>query len=204
MSTSTTTNYGWTIPNDDELVKNGAAAIRTLGQAIDTTAASTFLSGLQHLNTTSFSAVASQSINDVFTSTYDNYRILLSGTHSASGSVLLRLRVGGVDNSTASSYVSQLLIATSSTVTGSRVTSNYANFGNFDTTLLNSVSIDIFRPALAEATGFSASSLRSTSGAYITNSVGTHNQTVAYDGFSLFPENGNMTGVVSVYGYRKS
>lgn len=35
MATSTT-NFGWTIPSDTDLVKDGAAAIRTLGQAIDT------------------------------------------------------------------------------------------------------------------------------------------------------------------------
>lgn len=34
---ATTTNYGWTTPDDTALVKDGAAAIRTLGTAIDTT-----------------------------------------------------------------------------------------------------------------------------------------------------------------------
>ena len=34
---ATTTNYGWTTPNDTDLVKDGASAIRTLGTAIDTT-----------------------------------------------------------------------------------------------------------------------------------------------------------------------
>jgi hypothetical protein len=34
---ATTTNYGWTTPDDTALVKNGAAAIRSLGTAIDTT-----------------------------------------------------------------------------------------------------------------------------------------------------------------------
>lgn len=34
---ATTTNYGWTTPNDTDLVKDGAAAIRTLGSSIDTT-----------------------------------------------------------------------------------------------------------------------------------------------------------------------
>jgi len=34
---ATTTNYGWTTPNDTDLVKDGAAAIRTLGSAVDTT-----------------------------------------------------------------------------------------------------------------------------------------------------------------------
>jgi hypothetical protein len=33
---ATTTNYSWTTPDDTDLVKDGAAAIRTLGSAIDT------------------------------------------------------------------------------------------------------------------------------------------------------------------------
>jgi hypothetical protein len=34
---ATTTNYGWTTPDDTDLVKDGAAAIRTLGSSVDTT-----------------------------------------------------------------------------------------------------------------------------------------------------------------------
>ena len=34
---ATTSNYSWTTPDDTDLVKDGAAAIRTLGSAIDTT-----------------------------------------------------------------------------------------------------------------------------------------------------------------------
>jgi len=34
--TTTTTNFGWTIPSDTDLVKDGAAAMRTLGNSIDT------------------------------------------------------------------------------------------------------------------------------------------------------------------------
>lgn len=33
---ATTTNYGWTTPDDTALVKDGASAIRTLGSSIDT------------------------------------------------------------------------------------------------------------------------------------------------------------------------
>jgi hypothetical protein len=33
---ATTTNFGWSTPDDTSLVKDGAAAIRTLGQSIDT------------------------------------------------------------------------------------------------------------------------------------------------------------------------
>jgi hypothetical protein len=34
---ATTTNYGWATPDDTDLVKDGAAAIRTLGSSADTT-----------------------------------------------------------------------------------------------------------------------------------------------------------------------
>ena len=36
---ATTTNFGWVPPDDTSLVKDGAAAIRTLGQSIDTSMA---------------------------------------------------------------------------------------------------------------------------------------------------------------------
>jgi hypothetical protein len=36
---ATTTNYSWTTPDDTDLVKDGAAAIRTLGSSADTTVA---------------------------------------------------------------------------------------------------------------------------------------------------------------------
>jgi hypothetical protein len=37
---ATTTNYGWTTPNDSDPFKDGALAMRTLGNAIDSTVAS--------------------------------------------------------------------------------------------------------------------------------------------------------------------
>ena len=33
---ATTTNYGWTTPDNTALVKDGASAIRTLGSSVDT------------------------------------------------------------------------------------------------------------------------------------------------------------------------
>jgi hypothetical protein len=54
---ATTTNYGWTTPDDTALVKDGAAAIRTLGTSIDTTTKnlnpSTTLGDIQYRSSTS-------------------------------------------------------------------------------------------------------------------------------------------------------
>lgn len=41
---ATTTNFGWTTPDNTDLVKNGALAIRTLGSAIDTSLGSAWTS----------------------------------------------------------------------------------------------------------------------------------------------------------------
>jgi hypothetical protein len=62
----TTTNNGWTYPESTDLVKDGATAIQTLADDIDTTLGVYADPGLVLLNTTSFSGVASQSINSMF------------------------------------------------------------------------------------------------------------------------------------------
>ena len=53
---ATTTNYGWTTPDDTALVKDGAAAIRTLGSSVDTTTKnlnpSTTLGDIQYRSST--------------------------------------------------------------------------------------------------------------------------------------------------------
>lgn len=56
---ATTTNYTWTTPDDTDLVKDGASAIRTLGSAIDTTVfnnATAVLTGTQTLTNKTLTA----------------------------------------------------------------------------------------------------------------------------------------------------
>jgi hypothetical protein len=43
---ATTTNFGWSTPDDTALVKNGASAIRTLGSSADTTMQNEFIAAL--------------------------------------------------------------------------------------------------------------------------------------------------------------
>jgi hypothetical protein len=54
---ATTTNYGWTTPDDTGLVKDGASAIRTLGSSVDTTTKnlnpSTTLGDIEYRSSTS-------------------------------------------------------------------------------------------------------------------------------------------------------
>ena len=200
---ATTTNYGWTTPDDTSLVKDGASAIRTLGSAIDTslnTALGTKKAGLVLLNTTSFSAVSSQSINNVFTSTYKNYRIFINAKHAADADLTMRVRASGTDLSSANSYYygRYYVGETSSLAAGS-------NNQTLDTSwTLNRVGtwsshivIDIANPQATEVTTASIFS----SGGYLQVIGGSlNNNTTSYDGFTIIT-GGSMTGSVSVYGY---
>jgi hypothetical protein len=157
--------------------------------------------GLTLINTTSFSAVSSQSLNNVFTTNFDNYRILFRATHSsAANDVTFRLRASGTDNSTAN-YNLQLLTAVSTTITGSNSFNQtsviFSRISNNDVGICSG---DIFGPALAQRTSF-INQINLDNGYRV--HLGEHNVASAFDGFTLTVASGTMTGVVSVYGYNK-
>jgi hypothetical protein len=196
---ATTPTYSWPIPDDTDLVKDGAEAIRDLGNAIDTTVDGLGV-GLVHINTTTFSAVASQSINNVFTSTYQNYHLVFSGKCSTYTGVALRLRAAGTDNSTASSYKYQRIVASDASISGATSTATSLEFCEWQTDW-NTTTVDIMRPQEAEVT--TLFSLNHVYRGAILNYGGSHNQAVSYDGLTIFPGSGTMTGTVSIYGYKK-
>jgi len=98
------------------------AGSATAGQVLTISAAGTSTwsnTGLTLIKTQSFSAVASSSVDDVFSATYDFYVIKLGITANtaATDSVInFRLRVSGTDAST--NYITQRIFNTSTTVTG--------------------------------------------------------------------------------------
>lgn len=47
---ATTTNYGWVTPDDTNLVKDGALAIRTLGSSADQTVEDQYILNLMGAN----------------------------------------------------------------------------------------------------------------------------------------------------------
>jgi hypothetical protein len=65
--------------------------------------------GLIHINTTTFSNVASQSINDVFSATYKNYLLMIEVDNLSTATLRLRLRASGTDATTANYFCSLIL-----------------------------------------------------------------------------------------------
>lgn len=148
----------------------------------------------------SFTTVNSVSLNGCFTATYDNYRILLNYSGSASDYLSIRLRASGSDLST-TTYAFQMVQGASTTVSGSRTTGQTA-WGDiiyFDATQ-ESAAIDIYNPALAKATYFHLLESRSTP--VVRMGAGNNSTASAYDGMTIYPTSGTITGTVRVYGYK--
>ena len=209
---ATTTNYGWTTPDDTSLVKDGAAAIRTLGSSIDTslnTALGTRKAGMVLLNTTSFSGVATQSVNDVFSATYDNYFIVFNNlTGSAGGLGSIRLRTSGTDASGAN-YNRQLLRATGTSVVAQRNTgqTSFEACFRYDATNTKTISnISIQSPFIAANTTMSVNDNEGGFGTGIIwfGALFNHALTTSYSGFTIIAEGvTTLTGSVSTYGLNK-
>jgi hypothetical protein len=200
---ATTPTYSWPIPDDTDLVKDGAEAIRDLGNAIDTTVSST--TGLVHIETQTITGTPSGiSFNNVFSSAYNNYRIFLDIEGSTNIDARMRLRASGTDAS-GSNYNFIYTSLTTTAAVSSDVNQTSFILGVLRGSHKSSFTTDISRPFLSEKTRTITNGTRTFDAVqgYIIN--GEHQLTNSYDGFSLFASSGNfVSGTVSVYGYAKA
>lgn len=160
--------------------------------------------GLVHINTTTFSAVSSVSLNDVFTASYNNYKIIISEiVPSAAPEIRGRLRVAGTDNSASVYDISSIRVQAASV---SGVTSTDGSSWVFQSIATGNPALylyaEIFNPFLAVNTGISYQGLRAES--YYHVGGGHHTASTSFDGISFFPSTGTFTGTIRVYGYKNS
>lgn len=283
---TTTTNFGWDIPQSTDLVKDGATAIAALGQDIDSalvdlkggttgqvlakasgtdldfswvaqddsnaiqnaivdakgdlisatgadtparlavgtngqvlTADSTTATGLKwatpasgglvYITGATWTNVSAQSINNCFTSTYQNYRIVgRIKCITSSSTAYMRLRVSGTDNTTSNYYSlydylqidssTNGVIRKSADSVGWVINSPNAN-GYIE------FSLDVYAPQMSLESQFvSQSSQKFDSFYYTATGGGVFNATTSFDGFTLYNAGQNTTGEVRVYGYQNS
>ena len=160
--------------------------------------------GLTLINTTAFSGVASQSINDVFSATYDNYKIIFAGTYPAGvgTGIELRMRVSGADNTSANYDFSiyRANFTNTESFFGAQNQTSFPQLTNMTTTTGFSIDATMFNPFLARNTDLYASANSETPGRVLTN--GTHKVASSFTGFTFYTSSGsNITGKVSVYGF---
>ena len=159
---------------------------------------------------TSFSEASTVTANDVFTSTYTNYRVIVryttTGMLNAHG-IFFQLGVGGVYAAT--NYNFQVLQALSTTVSTSRSTAQTsARFaGSTGGSYVSLAVMDISGPQLAAETNYQSVCTRNSTAftdLQLEHYVGNHTTTTAYDGFQFLVSFGSMTGTYTIYGYAKS
>lgn len=170
------------------------------------TVATTADSGLIFLRREVFSGAANVPFNGVFdTSTYNQYRIIISGDGSANGQQLqMQMRTGTTNQGGASDYIWTYwgFYTVTGTWSGS---AGAASYGYLGFNRVFNVVIDLFLDAAGTQT-YTRYNFHST--AYSGNwggqngSVFLNTTNQSYDGFILFPSTGTITGTCRVYGYR--
>ena len=154
------------------------------------------------------SAVSTVTVTDAFSTTYDNYKIIISGG-VASGSSGLHFKLGA----TVTGYYTVGLYQYAHTGVGAISTdkqANYTEFVGMGTASVNSLNnnIEIGMPFLAKPTVIRNIDIRTLS----TDAVAEYYQgfldnTTSYTDFTIFPGSGGTTltgGTIKVYGYANS
>ena len=152
--------------------------------------------------TTIGSAVSSVTVSSAFSSTYDAYKVIISGGVGSSGNAQLFLTLGA----TATDYEwAYLLVNSAARVGDSSTTGTYIPVGEINTNILQG-SMEIVNPNLAKYTYVNSSmgynTTNSNSRAALT---GLLKNTTAYTAFTLTASSGTLTGgTIRVYGYSNS
>ena len=163
-------------------------------------------SGLVYVTQASMSSSAT-AINNCFTSTYQNYKVIIATTvASANEPVYLRYRVSGTDNSTTNYYYGHWYTTAGG---GSGVT----NASGADAFLMGYIGsadgvsqtvLDISFPQQAVRTVCAMSRSEYDSASYVFRNGGMRfTAATQFDGFDIFSV-ATLTGTIYVYGYRQS
>jgi len=193
-----TPNFNWPIPEDTDLVKDGAEAIRDLGNAIDTTVNTT---GLVHINSTALTSSAT-TIDNVFTSDYKNYKIFIDSTTGAIDIIRMRLVLSGTPATGANDYKGQEVQFDSTGTNPLRTSDSFFRFSRSATAGASEATI--FGPQLAQNTRFINYSSSEKAGPVIVFELftGWHILSTQYTGIQFIPAAGSLSGTARIYGIK--
>jgi hypothetical protein len=203
---ATTTNYGFEIPDDTDLVKDGALAMRDLGQDVDTqlfTALGGNYPGLRLVKKQTIgTGVSTVTVTSAFSATYENYKIVVSGGVGSAANALLELQLGA----TTTGYYEVRPRYSIAGVASLFTSNNAANLfiGNATTSGLKA-SCEVMSPFTAKFTSVESGMINFTT-ANVDLSYGFVNNTTSYTDFTIRPNGGGTItgGTIYVYGYGAS
>jgi len=141
-------------------------------------------------------AVSSVTVTGAFSSTFDNYRIIVQGG-TGSGIVVLQCQLG---STTTGYYLSGVAVPYTG-ASSLQQTNNGAQWSpvGVQSTTYKIAQFELYNPYLADLTWIQSHYM------YTANMIslgGYLNNTTSYTAFTLFPSSGTMTGgTIRVYGY---
>ena len=164
-------------------------------------------SGLVLVSSTAVgSSVSSVDVNNVFSSTFDNYKIIYSNflTSVANVGIGLRLKTASVDSSSnyyyAGSFVRYTTTGSGFDRSGGATTS--FSIGSGDVTA-STLSLEMYSPNLSAYTLYATQpTANSSTDGYALTRSGVFRNTTQFTGFRVFLASGTMSGgTIRVYGY---
>lgn len=221
---ATTTNFGWDTPDDTDLVKDGAAAMRTLGNSIDTSFVD-LLGGTtgQVLSKTSgtnldftWTTVASGGMTQIATNSFSGSSVVISSIPTTYKDLALVVRSLGNstsneqarirfnNDSTASRHGE---ISAYATTLNTGFSQTYSGFTT-DSNNTNDVSLAyVYFPDYANTSTWkifysqSMAAATTSTNFNFRNFIGLYNQTSAITSLGFIPQNGTFTsGSYILYG----
>jgi hypothetical protein len=156
-----------------------------------------------------YAGITSLSINGIFSATYDNYRIMFSDYGTVAGTATRAMRMRATSTDTTTGYYQAGTYVNQSTGPTRAYNANVAQFTSGDVGDYNggtTSSLDLFSPFLS-STRTSMTSLYQgvgTGSAFFGMYQGWLDNTASYNGITVFPTSGTLTGSIRVYGYKNS
>jgi hypothetical protein len=156
--------------------------------------------GMVKVGATSFTSASSVPVNNVFSSTYKNYKVyieLVSSTNAGGG---FRFRVSGADNST-SNYSQQVMnvFGTSTAINRTTGATSFSSVMDMNPSG-SSAELTIFKPFEAAKTYLHSHAMYDATNSELLLRSAAFNANTSFDGFTLLPASGTITGTLRVYG----
>lgn len=155
---------------------------------------------LVKISAQSFSASTGVNVNSVFSATYRNYKVYVTWTASSNNDLLLRYRASGTDNTSSNYYMGGYF--SNNVNLNDSGTRHYV--GSTTTATQSGLVLDFIDPFTSGTkTGLIGLHVGERSGSYIYGGVsmqGGLNTAAGFDGFTIYPTAGNITGNLTVYG----
>jgi hypothetical protein len=211
----TTPVYGFPYPEPTDLVADYPALGQQLAEDIEdvlptlggvrpatpTSIANTGGTATLSGNTVTFSGVTSLSLNGCFTSSHTTYVLRGTGTSSADTTLYVRYRAAGTD-ATGSNYSRGLhfMSTAASSFNQGSASSTFGIWNSIYTTGRWAVDANVYDPFEAVETN---STNISTTSSGLFMGWNRLNTSTSYDGITIYPATGNISGNIAVYGFKE-